>query len=501
MKLSRKLLVSFLCTSLLTVVAMVVLMQIYSTRDFTDYVNRVEMEKLSGLLNTLKEEYGRHQSWDHLQHNYVLWRDILKSMKYLGDFDLPLPPPPPPPLPHPYPPTEDFDGEEPGFRMPGAGFRGGKPPLPPHPPPPHDPFSLPARISLYDVEQRLVVGNPEAPEEQLFKPIEVDGRTVGWLGVRKRTQLSRPVDVEFARRQTEVLFITGMVALCIAALVSSLLSLHLLRPIRKLIQGTRALSERKFDTRVAIASHDELGQLASDFNNMAQALDRYEQMRRQWLSDISHELRTPLSIVRAEIEAMQDGVREVTKENLDSLHAEVLHLSKIIDDLHDLSLVDSGMLTITKGPVKPLQVLMWTLKSFETRFRDRGIEVRDDLEPAKEIILAGDENRLKQLFSNILENTLSYADSPGTLEIWHQCQAAELIVNFVDSGPGVPEGSLERLFDRLYRVDGSRNREHGGSALGLAICKSIVEALGGEINAANAPGGGLWIKITLPLSD
>jgi len=259
------------------------------------------------------------------------------------------------------------------------------------------------------------------------------------------------------------------------------------------------LSERKFETRVAIASHDELGQLASDFNNMAQALDRYERMRRQWLSDISHELRTPLSILRAEIEAMQDGVREITRDSLESLHTEILHLGKIVNDLHDLSLADSAMLAIKKEPVKPLEILRSTLKSFETRFRDRDITVEDDLESAQESILAGDENRLKQLFSNILENTLSYADCPGTLKIWHHHRAAELTLNFMDSGPGVPEGSLERLFDRLYRVDESRNREHGGSGLGLAICKSIVEALGGEIKAANPPGAGLWIKIVFPL--
>jgi two-component system, OmpR family, sensor histidine kinase BaeS len=499
LKLSHKLLASFLCTSLLTVVAMVVLMQIYATRDFTDYVNRVEMEKLSDLLDGLKEDYITHQGWEHLRQNFVLWQDLLRSRSHPGDLDLPLPPPPHPPPPPPHPPEEEFRGRERNFNMPGADLPKG-PPLPPLPPPPrHNPFSIAARTSLFDEGQRLVVGNPSTPQEQVLKPIEVDGKTVGWLGIRKRTQLSRPLDVEFARQQTRVFFLTGVVALCVAALVSFLLAGHLLRPIRKLIQGTQALSERKFETRVAIASHDELGQLAADFNNMAQALDRYERMRRQWLSDISHELRTPLSILRAEIEAIQDGLRKITKESLESLHAEILHLGKIVNDLHDLSLADSAMLTIRKVPVKPLQILRSTLKSFETRFRERDITVQDDLESAEEVMLAGDENRLKQLFSNILENTLSYAECPGTLKIWHQYGSGELDLNFMDSGPGVPEGSLERLFDRLYRVDGSRNREHGGSGLGLAICKSIVEALGGEIKAANAPGKGLWIKIVFSL--
>jgi two-component system sensor histidine kinase BaeS len=108
-------------------------------------------------------------------------------------------------------------------------------------------------------------------------------------------------------------------------------------------------------------------------------------------------------------------------------------------------------------------------------------------------------NILKQLFSNILENALRYADAPGTLKVWGQQTPEELTLNFMDSGPGVPEECLERLFDRLYLVDESRNRQQGGGGMGLAICKSIVEALGGRIKAANAPSAGLWIEIRLPL--
>jgi two-component system, OmpR family, sensor histidine kinase BaeS len=151
--------------------------------------------------------------------------------------------------------------------------------------------------------------------------------------------------------------------------------------------------------------------------------------------------------------------------------------------------------------VKPLELLRSSLKSFATRFKDRDIRIEDDLESEPEFIVTGDENRLKQVFSNILENTLRYADSPGTLKIWHQHTTTELTVHFMDSGPGVPEESLARLFDRLYRVDASRTREGGGSGLGLAICKSIIEALGGQIRAANAPAAGLWITMVFPLSS
>lgn len=195
---------------------------------------------------------------------------------------------------------------------------------------------------------------------------------------------------------------------------------------------------------------------------------------------------------------MQDGLRVVTGETLASLHAEVLHLSKIVDDLHELSSADSAMLTIKREPVEPLAVLKATLRAFETRFVERGLSLEEEL-TMPEIVMAGDEDRLKQLFSNILENALKYAHVPGTLKVWGEHTPEELALNFMDSGPGVPEASLERLFDRLYRVDEVRNREQGGSGLGLAICKSIVEALGGRIKAANAPSGGLRLEVRFPL--
>jgi two-component system sensor histidine kinase BaeS len=273
----------------------------------------------------------------------------------------------------------------------------------------------------------------------------------------------------------------------------------MLIPIQQLIKGTQALTSRQFNTKIKIHSSDELGQLAADFNTMAQTLERYEQMRQQWLSDISHELRTPLSIMRGEIEAMQDGIRDFSNDALDSLHLEVQRMNRIVDDLRELSLAETEMLSFKKVPINPLQILRKTLKLFHTRLTQNNIQVQDDLQADENIILQGDADRLSQLFSNLLENTLRYVDSPGTLKIWHKQIETQLFLNLIDSGPGVPEESIGRLFDRLYRVEQSRNRAKGGSGLGLAICKNIVEMHGGEITATHAPDGGLWIKIMFPL--
>jgi two-component system sensor histidine kinase BaeS len=281
--------------------------------------------------------------------------------------------------------------------------------------------------------------------------------------------------------------------------VTFVLARHLLAPVKELERGTKALEARRFETRIGVSSQDELGRLAAGFNSMAQALEKHQQMQQQWLVDISHELRTPLAVLRGEIEAMQDGVRSMTKQGLDSLHHEVLHLARIVDDLRDLSLIESGAFRPEPAPVNPVEILTETMELFRIRLDQRGI--RFDLRggAAGSALVLADADRLKQLFSNILENTLRYSDVPGALQVIYGVNGGEFLASFEDSGPGVPEESLPLLFDRLYKVDGARTREKGGSGLGLAICKSIVESFGGSIGASHSCRGGLKIGMRFPL--
>jgi two-component system sensor histidine kinase BaeS len=472
------------------VVTMVAVLQYFALRNFADYVDKMEMERLDALVKELAAEYQQDQGWTRLQNNFSRWMELTRPKPPEGFLFPPGPPPGPP-----------------GFY--GQVQRRDRPPPPPPPwgldlgPPPPGAISIHFAgpgISLFDADKQPLIGHAHTSRDHLLKGIEVDGKIVGWLGIRKPERLSHPLEKEFARRQARAFYLVGGSVLLLAIFVSVFLSRHLLAPIRKLTAGTRAISFRRFDTRIEVGTGDELGQLAGDFNRMAQAMENYEQLRQQWISDISHELRTPLSILRAEIEALQDGIRVPGRETLESLHGEVLHLSKIVNDLHDISLADAGMLSVRHDPVNPVQVLQETLKGFQTRFAARQITVQE--EPAEgwdHFLIKGDADRLKQIFANIMENAWRYAASPGVLKIWQEVRGGSLSLNFLDSGPGVPEESLDRLFDRLYRVDLSRSRRQGGSGLGLAICKSLVQTLGGEILARNAPSGGLWIEILLPL--
>jgi two-component system sensor histidine kinase BaeS len=165
-----------------------------------------------------------------------------------------------------------------------------------------------------------------------------------------------------------------------------------------------------------------------------------------------------------------------------------------------LSLADSQCLLAQKDPVRPLAVLAEMADLFRSRFGRKKISMTVDISKEEPVFTLGDADRLAQLFSNLLENALNYTDSPGSLTIYERHYAGKLTICFEDSAPGVPEKALERLFDRLYRVDKSRNRELGGSGLGLAISKQIVESHGGRISASPAAAGGLLIRVELPLN-
>ena len=294
--------------------------------------------------------------------------------------------------------------------------------------------------------------------------------------------------------------VIGIILFALAGLVSYFLSRYLLAPVDKLTRGTQALTRFEFHTRIDVNTKDELGLLAADFNRMAGTLERYESMQKQWMVDISHELRTPLSILRGEIEALQDGIRPMSPARMDSLHAEVTYLESIVNDLHLLAMADTNALAMRTETVKPVSILESVLDSFKTCLEKEGLQLEISLSH-QNLTMTAAPSRLKQLFSNIIENNIKYTQKPGIITAGDKVSDQVLTINIEDSGPGVPPSCLEKIFDRLYRIDPSRNRDQRGSGLGLSICKSIVDAHGGEISASLTDKGGLRISIQLPIIE
>lgn len=483
------------------VVILVVSVKFVLYRNFTDYLNRLDLQKMDTLEAQLKDEYQRHGGWRHLRERSRLWRELLDI--YLAR-DLGLSVNRPLMEAEAYtdrPPREDRPPppERRNNRMPGSEPTFREPPPPPPSPPLNDPNRVGPRLSLFDLNKNIVAGPANSVDHHTLQAIRIDDEIIGWLGLQHRDESLNPMSMAYLRQQNQSVYFIGGCILGIAAIVSLLLSRHILAPVKQLMRGTAALTRFDFDTRIDVRTTDELGELARNFNQMAETLRQYETLRQQWLTDISHELRTPLAILRGEIEAIQDGIRKADPDNIASLHAEILHIAKLVDNLHFLSLADSENLRRRIESVKIEDVLRESFDRFRERLKRNGIDVQYASGEISAVIIRGDKEQMGQLFCNLFENTLKYTSSPGILRIRASVIKNRVEIRFEDSEPGVPSNAVPRLFDRLYRVDKSRSRAMGGSGLGLAICKQIVESHRGTITADHSALGGLSVTVSLPL--
>ncbi len=433
-------------------------------RGFLEYVARQEADTLSDAASDLADMYSNDGGWASLRGNPRRLNDVLRPDNRRASPD----------------------------RRPGPERQPGEPPPP-------DPFELSRRISLLDADGKLIVGRPVIGDADRLVPILVDGQTVGYVTIAPRRQLTNPADQNFASKQEQSIVLIAAAALLFAAVISAILAKQLTRPIRALASGARSITAGHYDTRIRAAHGDELGDLAGDFNQLAETLEKNRLSRQRWVADIAHELRTPLAILRGELDAVEDGVRTFDTTTRKSLQAEVARLSKLVGDLHDLSVYDEGVLGYQSERVDIGALLGAVLENADNRLRDAGIELTRQL-PKESVEVLADPTRLEQLFANLIENTLRYTDSPGSLHVTCSVDSDRVDLQFADSAPGVPDRLLGQLFDRLFRVSTSRSRGSGGSGLGLSICKAIVDAHGGTIQAMNSETGGLLIRVRLPLA-
>ncbi len=355
-------------------------------------------------------------------------------------------------------------------------------------------------LVILNADRHAVLGSYQKNDKINFLPIIVRGHTVGFVGLLPPRHSLVPMQVRFLAHQKYIVAVGAIGIVALVIIISLPLARRLVRPISAMTGATHTIALGKYTTRIPVTSSDELGQLARDFNAMALTLEQNEKERRQWVADISHELRTPVAILQGEIEQLLDGIVPVTPNAISSLHQETLRLKRLVEDLYQLSLSDSGAMTYKKERLDLVEVLSSSMEIFRSEFARKNISIGFDT-GVEELPFVADRGRLKQLFANLFKNSLRYTDPKGQLAVSLAVAKNTVTMDFQDSKPGVPEQDLEKLFDRFYRVEGSRNRVSGGAGLGLAISKHIVEAHGGTISAHPSPLGGLRIKITLPIEE
>ena len=280
----------------------------------------------------------------------------------------------------------------------------------------------------------------------------------------------------------------------------------LLRPLRPIVESLHTLAEGDFSRRINVVNNDEIGRVAKDINNLAQRLEEIDSSRKTWLANISHELRTPLAVMRGELEAMLDGIRELNQENVGSAHQEVLHLQRLVDDLYQLASSEIGnhdvaQMSYQKQELDFVGLVEEELVRFQPLLDKAGLSFKYTNHIDKqsdESWLKGDASRLSQLIHNLMNNSIKYTSSPGMLVADLVIKHDVIIFTLTDSAPSVKAQELDKIFDHLYRAEQSRNRSTGGSGLGLAICKTIAENHGGELSAQLSDLGGIKMTLCLP---
>jgi two-component system, OmpR family, sensor histidine kinase BaeS len=288
------------------------------------------------------------------------------------------------------------------------------------------------------------------------------------------------------------------ISLVLAFILALLLSKRIGQPLHSVSLAAAEVAKGDFSARAKVVGQDEIGKLAKNFNQMAQALQTQEQNRRNLFADIAHELRTPLTAIKARLEALEDGVMPLEMEAVKRLSGQTKLLERLVEDLRTLSLADAGVLTLNLHPTDVLRLCKDTLESFQAKAEQNGIKLV--LVGSESAQLPLDAARMQQAIGNLLENALTHTPSGGTVRLELEKHPTHLELRVADTGSGIPPEALERIFERLYRLDSSRNRATGGSGLGLAIVKTIVALHHGQIQAANKPEGGAVFTLCLPLS-
>jgi signal transduction histidine kinase len=389
------------------------------------------------------------------------------------------------------------------------------------------------RVQVFDEQDRLIFDSAGPGQRRLVPRIPggtdssiiVDARTVGTVVVAgDRTILNQQ---ERSFLSVVYLSVIGGSALAgvIALVVGLLITGRVTRPLRSLKDAAQRLALGARHEPLAVPPDKELAELAISFNTMAAELEHQQQLRRQLVADIAHELRTPLSVLRLQLEGLEDGIEQPTPAALHSLAEEVGLLTRLVDDLRLLSLADAGQISLALDQVDAGAMLERAVTTATARARQQQIELRTE-PPPTQLSATADPQRLAQILGNLIENALRYTPAGGQVTVRARAddrppianrrppalgtetgssvvgrRSSVVVFEVSDTGAGIPPDELPQIFERFYRTDKARARETGGSGLGLAIVQRLVEMQGGQIWASSAVGRGTTFHVALPRAD
>jgi signal transduction histidine kinase len=268
-------------------------------------------------------------------------------------------------------------------------------------------------------------------------------------------------------------------------------------PVTALARAARQVENGELGVRVPVHGSRELRDLAETFNKMAASLQQAETARNNLMADVSHELRTPLTVLEGNLRAALDRVQALSEADIANLYAQTRHLIRLVNDLRELALAETGQLKLEKTLTDVRLLVNETVQALEPLAAEKEVQLLADLPQMPPIPL--DSLRIRQVLFNLLSNALRHTPPGGVIRVKGAYGSGGLTLTVEDTGEGLTPEQLDSLFNRFYRVDKSRSRETGGTGLGLAIAKAIVEGHGGTIHATSAgKGQGSRFVATLP---
>jgi signal transduction histidine kinase len=268
-------------------------------------------------------------------------------------------------------------------------------------------------------------------------------------------------------------------------------------PITRIAKAAHQLGQGELEVRVPPGGSQEIRELAESFNKMASALQQAEELRTNLMADVSHELRTPLTVLEGSLRAALDRVVPLDEAEIANLYNQTRHLTRLVNDLRELSLAESGQLPLEMGPVNLKSLVAETLQALEPLAVEKNVSLADEVPSLPDV--SADPFRLRQVLFNLLTNALRHTPEGGKIIVNGETSPGEVVLSIRDNGEGLEAEQLSVVFDRFYRADKSRSRETGGTGLGLAIVKAIVEAHGGHVAVKSAgKGQGCEFVVRLP---
>jgi two-component system sensor histidine kinase BaeS len=302
----------------------------------------------------------------------------------------------------------------------------------------------------------------------------------------------------FQQSFSEALTWAALAAGTVALAVSLYLSQRVVRPVRAMMAASQRIAAGNYDERVPEDSSDELGQLARSYNQMALQLQDVESRRRQLIGDVAHELRTPLTAIKGSMEGLIDGLLPASPGTYEQIYQEADRLNRLVDDLQELSRVESGAYQLDIHPVELASLVKTVVKRLGGQFKAKGVALTVDL-PADLPAVQADGDRIIQVLTNLISNALRYTPQGGEVTLLACRHGNDVQTTVKDTGIGIAREHLPHIFTRFYRVDKSRSRQAGGSGIGLTIAKHLVESHGGSMRVeSQGEGQGSAFTFTLP---